>query len=61
MDPATLAIIFTSLAKEAPALVASVIAILHKQGHITPDEVAAYLVSVKTQTGASFFPTLPPQ
>lgn len=51
--------IILALAQTAPQLVADIIAVLHKQGKITTDEVVAFLDSFPKEGGASFFPSLP--
>ena len=53
--PGLLALLIPVLIKEAPGLVASIIAILHKEGKITPKEVLDFVNSFDPEGGASFF------
>jgi hypothetical protein len=44
---------------EAPGLVGQVIAILHKQGKVTAEEIATFISSFDPGGGASFFTPKP--
>jgi hypothetical protein len=54
MSPLLLALL-SGIVQEAPALVGQIIGILHKQGKITPDEIAAFITSFDPAGGAGFF------
>jgi hypothetical protein len=49
------AILLPALIQEAPVLVAQIIAILHKQGKITAQDVVDFVASFPEGGGASFF------
>ena len=54
-----LVMLLQGVIQEAPMLVGQVIAILHKQGKVTPEEIAAFITSFDPGGGASFFTPKP--